>query len=460
MRGTQPQELARKFLDLWLKQGREVVQDHALYAHGIDMLRGFAANASSYSAPPNSAHFALPPNLMPLHFSMQSLYWQNLLSALAAGSCARADEDGRFSTGDSTTLFALMRRMAEDPEFAACVRTEIHHRLQAHMQTMQAYYQARYERTLLEPECIWQQGECRLLCYAPSGRKKKHAVLLVPSLINRYHILDLSESNSFARHLAAQGHPVFLVDWGLPGDAEKRFTCETYVTSYLCAIGEKLQAEGHTRIVVAGHCMGGMLTLAFAAIRPDVVSAIALLATPWDFSADPLHPVMRNESGLDILERYIEAYELLPGEHILAMFYLRDPWLFQEKLEHFHDLEPGSEAYERFLAIEHWVNGCVPLARGVARDGFIHWGAHNQAYHGQWRVGGRLIVPAEIQQPALVATPRKDRIVPYAAALPLANALPNAIHLTPDTGHVGMIVGSHAKEQLWEPFAAWMKTLA
>ncbi len=39
-----------------------------------------------------------------------------------------------------------------------------------------------------------------------------------------------------------------------------------------------------------------------------------------------------------------------PGEHLLAMFYLRDPWVFQEKLEHFNELEVGSAAYERFLA--------------------------------------------------------------------------------------------------------------
>jgi len=405
--------------------------------------------------------FALPPHLMPLHMGLQGIYWQNILSALAAGSAAQPGKDGRFGEEDSTTLFALMRRMAEDPEFAAQVRAEIQHRLHFQMQSMQAYYHARFERQLEDPECVWRQGNCRLLHYPASSpaktKKKPPALLLVPSLINRYYILDLTEATSFARYLSGKGFSVFLVDWGVPGEEEKHFDSEDYVTRYLCAMGEFLRAEGYARILAGGHCMGGMLTLALAAIRPDLVDGLALFATPWDFSADPLHPTLHNESGVALLERYIESFDMFPGEHILSMFYLRDPWLFQEKLEHFHELTPGTEAHERFLAIEHWVNGCVPLPKGVARDGFLRWGAHNEPYRGKWRVGGRLINPAEITQPAFVVTPRKDRIVPYASALPLARALKGAVHLEPDTGHVGMIVGSHARAEVWEPFVAWAK---
>ena len=39
-------------------------------------------------------------------------------------------------------------------------------------------------------------------------------------------------------------------------------------------------------VVLAGYCMGGLLTLAAALRRPDLVRGLALLATPWDFHAD------------------------------------------------------------------------------------------------------------------------------------------------------------------------------
>lgn len=457
MKDASYQQLAGEFLDLWQKQAKNMAQDKTMFVQGMDMLHGFSStNAPEFSADTLN-NFALPPHLMPLHLGLQGMYWQNTMSALSAASFARPGEDGRFGNDESMTLFALMRRMAEDPEFAGSVRSEIQRRLQAQMQGMQAYYHARYERTMEEPESIWQQGHCRLLNYTQKAKKKAPAIVLIPSLINRYHILDLTPSTSFARYLATQGYTVYIVDWGIPGESEKHFDSESYVTRYLCAIGEHIRAQGHAQTIIAGHCMGGMLALAFASIRPDLVDKLCLLATPWDFAADPLHPLMQGESGQPLLERYIEGFDFFPGEHILAMFYLRDPWLFQEKLEHFHDLEPGSEAYERFLAIEHWVNGCVPITKGVARDGFLRWGVHNDACNGQWRIGGRLVIPADITQPTLVVTPLKDRIVPYLSALPLARALPKATHLEPDTGHVGMIVGSHAQEYLWHPFIEWIK---
>ena len=453
--------LAKEFLALWQKQTRQVTQDANLFAQGMEMLRGFTAgSAAPFTSQEEMGGFALPPHLTPLHMSLQGMYWQNIMSAMAAGSCAKGGVDGRFGMEDSTTLFALMRRMAEDPEFAAAVRAEIQQRLQFQMQSMQAYCHARYERVLEEPEAVWESGNCRLLHYPAKGKKKLPALLLIPSLINRYYILDLTEATSFARFLAARGFPVYLVDWSTPAEAEKSFDSEAYVTRYLCAIGEFIRAQGHKKTLAAGHCMGGMLALALAAIRADLVNALALFATPWDFSADPLHPALQGEQGNALLERYIDGFDFFPGEHILAMFYLRDPWLFQEKLEHFHDLEPGSEAQERFLAIEHWVNGCVPITRGIARDGFLRWGAYNEACNGLWRVGGRLVNPAEIAQPSFVVTPKKDRIVPYLSALPLARALKHTVHLEPDTGHVGMIVGSQAKEQMWEPFVEWAKKAA
>lgn len=356
---------------------------------------------------------------------------------------------------DSAAFFSLAHKMAEDPAFAASVQAEAQRRLLSQMQGIQSYCLARYERKSAEPECVWQTGNCRLLDYTVQMKDRTPAVLLIPSLINRYYILDLTETTSFARYLAARGFAVYLVDWGLPGEAEKHFDSGDYVTRYLSAIGEFLRGKGHIRTVIGGHCMGGMLALAIAALRPDLMDALALFATPWDFAADPLYIWLQDPACVQMMERYIQGFELFPGEHVLAMFYLRDPWLFQEKLEHFHDLMPGSEPYDRFLAVEHWANGCVPLAQGVAKDGFLRWGAHNEAMKGAWRVGGRRVAPQEVRQPALVVTPRKDRIVPYLSALPLATSLPNATHLAPDTGHIGMIVGSRAREHLWEPFAAW-----
>jgi polyhydroxyalkanoate synthase len=68
--------------------------------------------------------------------------------------------------------------------------------------------------------------------------------------------------------------------------------------------------------------------------------------------------------------------------------------------------------------------------------------------------------PEELALPALVAIPSRDRIVPAASAEPLAAGLPEATVIRPAAGHVSMVVGDRAPEQLWQPLAAWLRRIA
>jgi polyhydroxyalkanoate synthase len=51
---------------------------------------------------------------------------------------------------------------------------------------------------------------------------------------------------------------------------------------------------------------------------------------------------------------------------------------------------------------------------------------------------------------------QSDTIAPPALAGPLAGALPAARSVEPHTGHVGMIVGSAARSQVWRPMAEFL----
>jgi polyhydroxyalkanoate synthase len=61
----------------------------------------------------------------------------------------------------------------------------------------------------------WREGALRLLDYGRGSAGP--AVLVVPSLINRYYVLDLLPEQSFLRHLAEAGLRPLVVDWGEPG---------------------------------------------------------------------------------------------------------------------------------------------------------------------------------------------------------------------------------------------------
>ena len=110
-------------------------------------------------------------------------------------------------------------------------------------------------------------------------------MLVVPSLINRWEVLDLTAEKSLLRAMAAAGLRPYLVDWGTPDDEERRFDSTAYVARLERALGF-VAKRARRAPAVMGYCMGGTLTVALAARRPRRVAGLALLAAPWDFHAD------------------------------------------------------------------------------------------------------------------------------------------------------------------------------
>jgi polyhydroxyalkanoate synthase len=67
--------------------------------------------------------------------------------------------------------------------------------------------------------------------------------------------------------------------------------------------------------------------------------------------------------------------------------------------------------------------------------------------------------PGDLDMPALVVVPKRDRIVPPASAAALAEAIPGAERLVPPAGHIGMVVGGAGPRHLWRPLADWLRRL-
>jgi polyhydroxyalkanoate synthase subunit PhaC len=67
---------------------------------------------------------------------------------------------------------------------------------------------------------VWHKGTTRLLDY---GDGAGPTVLVIPSLINRYYVLDLLPERSILRHLAGCDLRPLVIDWGAPGREERHF---------------------------------------------------------------------------------------------------------------------------------------------------------------------------------------------------------------------------------------------
>lgn len=340
-----------------------------------------------------------------------------------------------------------------DPEvFAAAVEAESRRRQDAFLQGVAAYRRHPFRRTPADVPVLWQEGTTRLLDYGT--RPDAPPVLLVPSLVNRSCILDLTPRRSLARSLATRGLRPLLVDWSAPGPAEARFT----LTDYVLRLEAMLDVAG--RAAVVGYCMGGLLALALATRRPRQVAGLALLATPWDFHAPTPAQARQLQVLQPLLDAGIAAAGNLSADSLNALFAAIDPANAGRKFAAFAELRPASRKARDFVAVEDWLNDGVPLAARVARECLAGWFGRNDPAHGRWHIAGQPVRPGMVSAPALVLVPGKDRIVPPESALALAAGLPKVRCRVLDMGHIGMMTGRMAQTKVYRPLATWLTNVA
>ena len=219
----------------------------------------------------------LGPRPLPLHLGMALSGW---LSSLAALPPARSGSLN-WRHADRAEAAALQGALAEtDPEaLARALGAEAATRIDRFLTGIEGYRAHPYRRRLEDPPVLWQAGTTRVLAFGGDGSGAP--VLLVPSLINRAYILDLTTERSFARYLRQQGLRPYLLDWGAPGREERDFGLDDYILGRLAPALEAVRRDAGRPVVLAGYCMGGTMVLPLGA-RADV-AALVLLATPWDF---------------------------------------------------------------------------------------------------------------------------------------------------------------------------------
>jgi polyhydroxyalkanoate synthase len=276
-------------------------------------------------------------------------------------------------------------------------------------------------------------------CLRDHGGKGPPAVL-IPSLINPPHILDLDAQVSLAEAVTRMGRRALLLDWGAAEDRAQLSVGE-HVEHLLVPLLRELGEPA----ALAGYCLGG--TMAIAAANLTECERVVTLAAPWNFSLYP----GASRTALGDMWRHSEpaaqALAALPMEVLQAAFWSLDPERTVRKFANFGKLDPESPEARRFVALEDWANEGEPLPYPAARELIEDLFGRDVSGTGQWKVGGRLITD-RLSAPLLNILAAGDRIAPAATA-PAGDAL--AI----PSGHVGMIVGS-ARAKLHEALRTFL----
>jgi polyhydroxyalkanoate synthase len=307
---------------------------------------------------------------------------------------------------------------------------------------LRRYQQAERTTRTGSPSSVASVGRARLI---DGGGASGPPVVLVPSVINPPHVLDLAPGRSLIGYLAAHGHRPLLVDWGAPTPAERNLSLAGHVERYLLPL---LDALGEA-VPLVGYCLGGTMATAAAARRPT--RGLALIASPWCFGGYSHRTLAALDGFWTAAGPAADALGLLPMELLQAAFWQLDPARTIHKYEALADADEAALA--GFVTLEDWANDGPPLPFATARELFDDLFGIDLPGRGRWQVAGEPLDPGTIRAPILDITSTTDRIVPAGAALGRGERIELAL------GHVGMVVGRRAAAALWQPLERWLSAL-
>jgi poly[(R)-3-hydroxyalkanoate] polymerase subunit PhaC len=281
------------------------------------------------------------------------------------------------------------------------------------------------------------------------------AVLLVPSLINRWYVLDLRPGASMVKALTDAGLDVYCLDWGVPEDEDRYLEWDTLLARLSRMVRRVQRESGQQKIGLLGYCIGGTLTAIHAALEPDSVGALVNLAGPIDFSEGGFLAEMTNPRWFD--PEVIAAAGNVRAEQMQAGFVALRPTAQIAKWISLFDRLGDPERREAFQALEEWASANIPFP-GAAYVRYIkELYQENRLAKGEHRVGGRRVDLGAIHCPLLTVVTDRDVICPPPAAQALnelASSKDQSLLVIPG-GHVGAVVGGAAPRELYPRLCQW-----
>ena len=306
-------------------------------------------------------------------------------------------------------------------------------------------------------DAIFGENKWQLLRYRPrpDGIRHRTPILMVPSLINRHYVLDLAPGRSLVEYLVGEGHDVHVIDWGQPGDEDRYLTFDDLCDGYIGrAVRMAARAAGTEQVHLLGYCMGGTLTAIHAAARPERIATLTALAAPVSFAEGGLLAAWTRTSTFDV-GALVDAFGNVPWPLMQSSFHLLRPTLNLWKAVRLVDRAWDDEFLDNFVAVETWGNDNVSFP-GLAYRRYIEDLYRDDALvRGRMTLSGRPACLSAIRCPLLCITFDSDNIVPAASATPLLDAVgsDDVQHMHLSGGHVGAVIASRARENLWPHMA-------
>ncbi|MFT3931587.1 MAG: class I poly(R)-hydroxyalkanoic acid synthase [Spongiibacteraceae bacterium] len=168
----------------------------------------------------------------------------------------------------------------------------------------------------------------QLIQYSPTTPTVKAVpILIVPSWVNKYYVLDLSEKNSFIRWLVDQGYTVFTISWVNPDASHRATEFSDYLRKGPMFAAKAIERmTGATQVAGVGYCLGGILLACALAYGEKIgdrrFASATYLAASIDFRNAGDIGIFVDEAMVDSIERQMRRHGYLDGRLLSAGFSL------------------------------------------------------------------------------------------------------------------------------------------
>ncbi len=308
-----------------------------------------------------------------------------------------------------------------------------------------------------------------LKAYADPGASGP-VLLIVPAPIKRAYLWDLVPEISVVRRCLQHGVRPYLIQWERPGPDDHSLGLAEYADEYIHACQQAIAAEtGAQATFVAGHSLGGVLAVIFAALHPENVRGLILLSAPLRFGSGTgaFAPVVARAPHAATLTALMP--ENVPGSFLNTVSILTSPGTFEgERLTDWWRSLADPQALNVHLRVMRWTLDEQPLPRRLFEEVVELLYRENRFMEGTLTVSGQPAHPAALTMPIISVVEPHSALIPPEAVLPFHAAAGSSdtrvLWYQGDVGvvlqHLGMLVGRRAHQELWPEILAWMHARA
>jgi polyhydroxyalkanoate synthase len=302
-----------------------------------------------------------------------------------------------------------------------------------------------------------------LICYEPTTETvHPEPLLIVPSCIMKYYILDLSPGNSMVRYLVSQGHTVYIISWRNPQVEDRDLGVRDYLRSgVMDAMAAVARTSGARRIHAAGYCLGGtFLSIVAAALAGHQAAAeahplrrqsdladlpqlqsITLLATLTDFTEPGELGVFIDDDQLRTLREEMARTGFLSGRQMAGSFqFLGSRDLIWARNVRRYLLGQDDQPND----LMSWNADVTRLPERMHSEYLQSLYLNNALATGRYRVGDAAVALSDVHAPLFVVGTARDHVAPWKSVY--------KIHLLTDTDTTFVLAsGGHNAGIVSEP---------